>query len=231
MRIAIIPARGGSKRIARKNIKHFFGKPIISYAIRTALDSGLFEHVIVSTEDREIAKIALNYGAEVPFFRPHKLADDYASTLAVISHAVEECEKLGWLIEEACCIYPASPFINVDDLKKAYQKLIDNNAYYSFPIVEFPSPIQRSLKKKNNGFVSLMFDKYLFTRTQDIEVTYWDAGQFYWGKYKAWVKKIHMYTKAIGYVVSDSRIIDIDTPSDWEKAEEIYKKIRNKERL
>jgi pseudaminic acid cytidylyltransferase len=147
MKIAIIPARGGSKRIPRKNIREFSGKPMIAHAISAAKQLGLFEHVVVSTDDEEIACIARAWGAETPFTRPAELADDYTPTVPVIAHAITACQAIGWSIDYACCIYPGVPFIQADDLKRALELLQTSQAAYSFPVTEFPSAIQRALRR------------------------------------------------------------------------------------
>lgn len=153
MKVAVIPARGGSKRIPRKNIKSFHGKPMIGYAIGAALSSKTFDRVIVSTDDPEIAEVAKAYGAELPFIRPPELADDHTPTVPVIAHAIQQCQQLGWDVEEACCIYPGVPFISVDDLRLAREKLLETDAHYVFPVTGFPSPIQRALRRLPDGSV------------------------------------------------------------------------------
>ena len=222
MNIAIIPARGGSKRIPRKNIKIFAGKPMISYAIEAARSSALFEKIIVSTDDHEIAEMALKFGAEVPFMRPPELADDFAGTVPVIAHAIKTCLDLGWQIENVCCIYPAVPFIQVADLHGALGLMNNNGANYIFPITEFPSSIQRALKLLNNGRTEPFFPEFELTRTQDSEAAYHDAGQFYWGKAKVWLINQKIHASGMGYVIPNWRIVDIDTPDDWLRAELIY---------
>lgn len=219
MNIAIIPARGGSKRIPRKNIRNFAGVPMISYAIIAARSSGLFDHVVVSTDDDEIAQIAQGYGAEVPFRRPRNLADDHTPTVPVIAHAIEECEKLGWKIEHACCIYPAVPFIAVEDLREARQLLVATGADYSFPVAEFPSAIQRGLRRGESGRMSSFFPEFELIRTQDIEPAYFDAGQFYWGTRQAWLNNPRVHNSGVGIVMPAFRVVDIDTAEDWKRAE------------
>jgi len=232
MNIAIIPARGGSKRIPRKNIKQFCGKPMIAYAITAAKESGLFEHIIVSTDDEEIAQIARQCGAETPFMRPEKLANDYTATVPVIAHAIEACHALGWKFSRVCCIYPGVPFIQTQDLKGALECLIKSDSSYCFPVAEFPSAIQRALKLVDAGKAQPFYPEYEVIRTQDLEPAYFDAGQFYWGKSEDWLansrvdSKIH--SRGAGYVVPSWRVIDIDTPEDWARAEIIAPLILNK---
>ena len=219
MNIAVIPARGGSKRIPRKNIKDFCGKPMIAYAITAAKDTGLFQHIVVSTDDDEIAKIAKSWGAETPFVRPPELANDHAATVPVIAHSVKACRSLGWNFDYACCIYPAVPFIQIDDLKGSLAQLASSEIDYCFPITQYSSPIQRALKMLSNGRIKPFYPEFELTRTQDLEPAYYDAGQFYWGKASAWLTNPKIYGSGIGYVIPNSRAVDIDTLDDWERAE------------
>ena len=222
MKIAIIPARGGSKRIPRKNIREFCGKPMIAHAISAAKQSGLFEHVIVSTDDEEIARIAREWGAEIPFTRPAELADDHTPTVPVIAHAITACQALGWYIDYACCIYPGVPFIQIDDLKRALELLQTSQAAYSFPVTEFPSSIQRALRRLPNGKMQPFYPEHELTRTQDLEPGYHDAGQFYWGKPDAWLTNKNVHSNGVGLLIPNWRVVDIDTPDDWARAEILY---------
>ena len=226
MNIAIIPARGGSKRIPRKNIKLFDGKPMIAYAITAAIASGLFEHIVVSTNDAEIATIAREWGAETPFVRPDSLANDYAATVPVIVHGIQASRTLGWSFENVCCIYPGVPFIQTEDLKGALALLLESGADYCFPVTEFPSAIQRALRRIDGGKMQPFYPEYETMRTQDLERAYHDAGQFYWGKEKAWLQNPKIHSAGIGYVIPNSRVVDIDTPEDWLRAEVMYKAFR-----
>ena len=219
MNIAIIPARGGSKRIPRKNIKEFCGKPMIAYAIAAAKESNLFEHIIVSTDDEEIAQIAIAWGAETPFDRPAELANDYTATVPVIAHAIEDCRNLGWKFDMACCIYPAVPFIQVDDLRGALARMKKSEADYCFPVTEYPTVIQRALKHLSNGKMKPFYPEFETTRTQDLEPAYYDAGQFYWGKVGAWLTNSKIHNNGLGYTIPNWRVVDIDTPEDWSRAE------------
>lgn len=221
MNIAVIPARGGSKRIPRKNIKSFGGRSVISYAITAAINSGLFEHVLVSTDDEEIASIAKDWGAEIPFMRPVELADDFAATVPVVTHAIQACEALGWQFLYACCIYPAVPFIEVADLRGAFKQLELGHADYCFPVTEFPSAIQRALSKKKSGLMQPLYSEFELTRTQDLEPVYYDAGQFYWGKKEAWLNNQSIHSSGLGFVIPSWRVVDIDTPEDWDRAERL----------
>jgi pseudaminic acid cytidylyltransferase len=228
MNIAIIPARGGSKRIPRKNIKAFGGKPMIAYAITTAKNSGLFDRVLVSTDDEEIAVIAQAYGAETPFVRPVELANDFTATVPVIAHAIQACEGLGWHFSKVCCIYPGVPFIEVADLQGAFMRLEQGGVDYCFPVSEFPSAIQRALKKNSNGVMQSLYPEFQLTRTQDLEPAYYDAGQFYWGKKETWLSNSKIHSNCAGYVIPNWRVVDIDTPADWERAELVALAIRGR---
>ena len=219
MNIAIIPARGGSKRIPRKNIKEFCGKPMIAYAITAAKESGLFEHIIVSTDDEEIAQIARTWGAEIPFVRPAVLANDYTVTVSVIAHAIVECRNLGWTFNHVCCIYPGVPFIQVDDLSGALVRMNNSESDYCFPVTEYPSTIQRALKLLSSGKVKPFYPEFELTRSQDLEPAYHDAGQFYWGKASAWLTNPKIHSTGLGYTIPNWRVIDIDTLEDWSRAE------------
>jgi pseudaminic acid cytidylyltransferase len=219
MNIAIIPARGGSKRIPRKNIKEFYGKPMIAYAITAAKESGLFDHIVVSTDADEIAQIAKEWGAETPFVRPDELANDYTATVPVIAHAIEVCQKIGWVFDNVCCIYPNVPFIQISDLKGALEFMRNGDADYCFPVTEYPSAIQRALKRSSDGKTQLFYPEFEKTRTQDLELAYYDAGQFYWGKSQAWLTNPKVLSDGLGYTIPNWRVVDIDTPEDWERAE------------
>jgi pseudaminic acid cytidylyltransferase len=219
MNIAVIPARGGSKRIPRKNIKEFCGKPMIAYAIMAAKESGLFDHIVVSTDDDEIAQIAKEWGAKIPFVRPDELANDFTATVPVIAHAIEACQNLGWIFDNVCCIYPGVPFIQVDDLRDALDFLINSESDYCFPVTEYPSVIQRALKRSSEGMMQPFYPEFEKTRTQDLEAAYYDAGQFYWGKSQAWLTNPKIHSDGLGYRIPNWRVVDIDTPEDWERAE------------
>ncbi|KAA6232060.1 pseudaminic acid cytidylyltransferase [Chlorobium phaeovibrioides] len=230
MSIAIIPARGGSKRIPRKNIKMFAGKPMIAHAITTAKMSGLFEHIVVSTDDQEISKIAQKWGAVTPFLRPDELANDYTATVPVIAHAIQSCRALGWYIEQVCCIYPGVPFLQIEDLKGALQLLLKSDMDYSFPVTEFPSAIQRAMKRTDDGKMQPFYPQYELTRTQDLEPAFHDAGQFYWGKAEAWLLNNKVHSNGVGYIIPNWRVVDIDTPEDWDRAELLFEVFNHKKR-
>lgn len=231
MNIAIIPARGGSKRIPRKNIKIFAGKPMIAHAILAARNSGLFDHVIVSTDDSEIAKIANDFGGETPFVRPLELSDDYTPTVPVIAHGIKTCESLGWNFDRICCIYPGVPFIQIGDIKTGLELLASTQADYCFPITEFPSAVQRALKRNTNGYLSPLYPEYTLTRTQDLELAYHDVGQFYWGQKQSWLTNQRIHSNAVGHIIPNWRVIDIDTLDDWKRAEILYASFFQKDLL
>ena len=228
MKLAVIPARGGSKRIPRKNIKSFHGKPMIAYAIGAALASKAFDRVIVSTDDAEIAEVAKAHGAELLFIRPPELADDHTPTVPVIAHAVRSCDDLGWNVLEVCCIYPGVPFISTDDLRIAHELLVSTGANYVFPVTGFPSPIQRALRRLSDGSVRSFQPEHAATRTQDLESGYFDVGQFYWGRKQAWLDGLNIHLNGTTLVIPEWRVVDIDTPADWERAELLYATLMEK---
>ena len=199
---------------------------MISYAIAAARSSDLFDHIVVSTDDDEIAGIAQECGAEVPFRRPENLADDHTPTVPVIAHAIEQCEKLGWTIGHACCIYPAVPFMAIEDLCEARRLLVESGADYCLPVAEFPSVIQRALKRGEAGLISSFFPEFELVRTQDVEPAYFDAGQFYWGTRQAWLSNPRVHNSSVGLVIPTFRVVDIDTVDDWKRAELMYRAFR-----
>jgi pseudaminic acid cytidylyltransferase len=219
--IAVIPARGGSKRIPRKNVKVFSGRPMITYAIAAAQESQLFDHIVVTTDDSEIAEVAQKNGAEVPFMRPVSLSDDFTPTVPVVAHAIEMCEEIDWDFDYVCCIYPCVPFIQVGDLKQAFELLVGSEANFAFPVVEYAPPIQRALKMNDLGEISSFFPDFELSRTQDLERSFHDAGQFYWGSKVSWRKSERVHSGAIGLQVPSWRCVDIDTPEDWINAERV----------
>ena len=223
MKLCIIPARGGSKRIPKKNIKDFLGKPIIAYSIETALKSKLFGKVIVSTDDEEIAKVAREYGAEVPFVRPKELSDDFTGTNDVVKHAINQLAGQSIKIDYICCIYATAPFVEQKYLKKGFKKLQDSNKSFAFSVTSFAYPIQRAIKINNNK-VSMFHQQYSETRSQDLEEAYHDAGQFYWGNLQAFLDDEIMFSdKSVPVVLPRHLVQDIDTLEDWQRAELMYK--------
>jgi pseudaminic acid cytidylyltransferase len=226
MKIAVIPARGGSKRIPRKNVKVFCGKPMIAWAISVAKESGLFDHIIVSSDDEEIVNLARDWGAETPFKRPEELSDDLTPTVPVIAHAVKSCIDLGWEIDYACCIYPCAPFLDVDDLVAAFNLMQERNADFVYPVTAYAHPIQRAMRCLPSGKMQFLTPQFELTRTQDLETTYHDAGQFYWGKVASWLKHKMMHTDGLGMPIPNWRVVDIDSADDWARAELIFKSIK-----
>jgi N-acylneuraminate cytidylyltransferase len=222
--LCIIPARGGSKRIPRKNIKDFLGKPIIAYSIEAALHSGLFDEVMVSTDDKEIAEIALKFGAKVPFMRSPRNSDDFASTYDVIYEVIIKYKEiLNKEFSSLCCIYSCAPFVSKEILIEGFQKLNKDNFDSVFPIVPYSFPIQRALSL-NDGKISMIDEKYLITRSQDLEDKYHDAGQFYWCNTEKLILNSKILTKNSGsIVVSELKAQDIDTEIDWKLAELKFK--------
>ncbi|MGZ5052441.1 MAG: pseudaminic acid cytidylyltransferase [Methylobacter sp.] len=228
MNIAIIPARGGSKRIPRKNIREFCGKPLITYSIEAAKASGLFDHVIVSTDDEEIREIANAYGAETPFVRPAELANDHATTVPVIKQAVEWVQQHMGNVDNVCCIYATAPFIQASALREAHELLVGKAVSgYVFTATTFPFPIQRAFKVKPDGLVEMFEPQNYMTRSQDLEEAYQDAGQFYWGSAEAYLsEKIFFSTDSMAYVLPRYLVQDIDTPEDWRRAELMYEVLK-----
>jgi pseudaminic acid cytidylyltransferase len=223
VKIAVIPARGGSKRIPRKNIRPFAGQPMVGYAIGAAWRSGLFDHVLVSTDDDEIAEIAREYGAELPFRRPPELADDLTPTVPVIAHAIRACQALGWDVAETCCIYPSVPFVRADDIRSALELLqVRGGVGYTFPVTGFPSPIQRALRRTPDGTVAPFHPEYVNTRTQDLEPAFHDAGQFYWAQARTWLDGLSIHGHGAAIVLPEWRVVDIDTADDWARAEALF---------
>jgi len=220
--LAIITARGGSKRIPRKNIKDFSGKPIIQYSIEAALLSKCFDEVMVSTDDKEIAEFALSCGAKVPFFRSEKNSDDYSTTADVLIEVIEQYKNEGIDFDYACCIYPTAPFITAEKLKTAHEKLRENDVISVVPIVRFGFPILRSFKMEE-GYVKLNWPEYINTRSQDLAPAFHDAGQFYFFRVEDFLRTKKLFTeKTIGIEMPEVEVQDIDNVEDWRIAEIKY---------
>ncbi len=229
MKLCVIPARGGSKRIPKKNIKNFCGKPIIAWSIQTAKESKCFDKIIVSTDDDQIANLAQKYGAEVPFMRPKELADDYTATVPVISHAIE------WQIANdhkpmyVCCIYPTAPFIKTTDLQRGLRILKKSNSDYAFSATDYPYPIQRSFRISKNNTLEMFYPEHYNSRSQDLEEAFHDAGQFYWGLTDAWLDDRPIFSeKSSPILISRKRVQDIDTPEDWQVAVNMFEAVNKK---
>lgn len=192
---------------------------MIAWSIGTALESGLFSQVVVSTDDEEIASIARAAGAMTPFMRPPSLADDITPTVPVIAHAVKLCRELGWDVSHACCIYPCSPTLDQGDLQRAAKICVEQDVNFVYPVTEYAHPIQRAMRRTAGGVMQFLQPAYELTRTQDLEKTYHDAGQFYFGKAEAWLAGLRMHTSGLGLPIPSWRVVDIDTPDDWKRAE------------
>lgn len=217
--VAIITARGGSKRIPKKNIKMFRGKPVIAYSIEIALKSNLFDYVMVSTDNNEIADIAKSFGADVPFIRSKQTSDDFAGTADVIVEVLNDLKNTRNRFENACCIYPTAPFISSNSLANSYKVLIENKFDTVFPVCAFPSPIQRALEI-NNSKTSMVYPENMNKRSQDLVPRYHDAGQFYWMNVEAFLKEKKIFTNNTGSIILDEmEVQDIDNETDWKLAE------------
>ncbi len=229
MNLCVIPARGGSKRIPKKNIKNFCGKPIIAWSIETCIASKCFDKIIVSTDDVEIAEIAKKYGAEVPFIRSEKLSADFIGTVPVISDAVN------WYIENSqkplyvCCVYPTAPFIQLSDLKDGLKIIKETNFEYAFPATNYAYPIQRSFRIKDNKRLEMFYPQHYNSRSQDLDEAFHDAGQFYWGLSDAWLNNKPIISEnAKPILIPRYRVIDIDTIEDWRIAEKMFEQLDKK---
>jgi N-acylneuraminate cytidylyltransferase len=218
--VAIIPARGGSKRIPRKNLKPFDGVPMIARSIRTALDSGLFDQVVVSTDDEEIAELAQAHGAQVPFLRPAELADDFTGTAAVIVHALQQLPTFDY----ACCVYATAPLLQARFLRQGLELLAQHpDKAFAFSVTDFGFPVQRALTLDEQGAVRALYPEFRNTRSQDLPAAYQDAGQFYWGRNEAWLRGEFLYSPASLPVILPRHLVqDIDTAEDWKRAEYLY---------
>ena len=230
MNVAVIPARGGSKRIPRKNIREFCGKPMIAWPINIAQESGLFDHIIISTDDEEIAEVAKLCGAEVPFMRETELSDDYTGTTEVIAHAVLWMQKQQWEPKAICCMYATSVFLTAEDLKKGFDALSTGNWSYAFSVTNFEYSIFRSFKENPDGGVEMFFPENFDKRSQDLPDALHDASQFYWGKPEAWLKGKKIFdAHSEPIMIPRWRVQDIDTEDDWKRAELLFQLINKGE--
>jgi pseudaminic acid cytidylyltransferase len=229
LNIAVIPARGGSKRIPRKNIKPFGGLPMIAWSIRAAIASECFDRILVSTDDPEIAHVAKAHGAEAPFIRPSELSDDYTGTIPVVAHAVEWHNAHYSQTSKVCCVYATAPFIQSVDVQRGYKLLQSSGANYAFSVTSYSFPIQRAIWITPNKRVQMFQPEHFRTRSQDLVEAWHDAGQFYWGNSDAWLAQIPLFTEdAVAVTIPRNRVQDIDTPEDWERAELMLKSIISK---
>lgn len=224
MKLAVIPARGGSKRIPRKNIKTFCGKPMIAWSIEAALKSDCFDQVIVSTDDEEVAEVARKYGASVPFMRPKALSDDYTGTTPVISHAIEWFMAQGNTPKYVCCIYATAPFVLAGDIRRGLELIEENRCDYAFSVTSYAFPIQRAVRITEDERLEMFSSEHFNTRSQDLEEAYHDAGQFYWGDVNAWLQgKMIFGSSSVPVRLPRHRVQDIDTLEDWVRAEWLFK--------
>lgn len=225
MKIAVIPARGGSKRIPRKNIRPFCGRPMLAWSVQAALDSGCFDRVIVSTDDAEIAEVARACGAEVPFLRPAALSDDHTPTSPVIAHAIAEIEAASATsVAQACCVYATAPFVTAADLRAGLELLERGGADFVFSVTSYAFPIQRAIRITETGHVAMFQPEHFTTRSQDLEEAWHDAGQFYWGTASAWTSGLPIFdANSLPLRLPRHRVQDIDTLEDWERAEWMFR--------
>jgi N-acylneuraminate cytidylyltransferase len=231
MKIAVIPARGGSKRIPRKNIKIFSDKPMIAWSIKAAKTSGLFDHIIVSTDDNEIAEVAKQYGAEVPFMRPTLLADDCTGILPVIAHSTRWALDQGLDLEAVCCIYATAPFIQAEDIQRGKDALFSGKLDFAFAATDFAAPIFRSFEQMAGGGIRMFFPTHFASRSQDLPLALHDAGQFCWGRPDAWLEGRPVFDRnSMPIVIPRWRVQDIDTDDDWTRAEMMCKVLRFQQR-
>ena len=221
--VAIIPARGGSKRIPRKNIKAFHGKPLISYSIEIAKETNLFDNIIVTTDDEEIANLSKKYGAEVPFIRPKDLADDFTGTADVVSHALQCLEEKGQTYDYVCTLYATAPLLQASYLIEAFETLKSSDAVNAFSVTSMPSPIQRTFRITENQRCDMFWPEKFATRSQDLEEAYQDAGQFYWTRVNNHSTEIMFGKDSLPIIIPRHLVQDIDTHEDWHRAEIMYK--------
>ncbi|MGE5468982.1 MAG: pseudaminic acid cytidylyltransferase [Ignavibacteria bacterium] len=227
MRIAIIPARGGSKRIPRKNIKPFAGLPMIAHPLRAAREARLFDHVLVSSDDDEILAVGAQYGGE-PLRRPPELADDHVGTIPVMRHAVQWAEAQGWELDGVCCLYATAAFVRSADIRRGWETLRDQDMDFAFAVATFPSPVFRGLLRAGNG-VRMIFPEHYLTRSQDLPEAVHDAAQFCWGTPEAWKEQERVFTeRAAPVVIPRYRVQDIDTDEDWQRAEVLWQVLRER---
>ncbi|GGK09176.1 pseudaminic acid cytidylyltransferase [Pseudomonas matsuisoli] len=226
----MIPARGGSKRIPRKNIKPFCGRPMIAWSIEAALASGCFDVVVVSTDDPEIAKVAKAHGATVPFMRPPQLSDDYTGTIPVVAHATQWMVDCGRRPDYVCCVYATAPFVSADTIQKGLKVLEEEGVDYAFSVTSYAFPIQRAIRLSQQGRVEMFQPEHFNTRSQDLEEAYHDAGQFYWGRASAWLASAALFGANSAPVVLPRHLVqDIDTAEDWLRAEWMFKALHTTE--
>lgn len=224
MNLAVLPARGGSKRIPRKNIRDFCGKPMIAWPTAAAENSGLFDRIIVSTDDAEIAEVARQHGAESPFLRPAELADDHTGTIEVVANATRWALDQGWPVAAVCCVYPTAPMIAPTDIADALRLLESGNWDFVFTATDYASPIFRAFRQTEAGGLEMFWPEHFTTRSQDLPRALHDAGQFYWGRPQAWLAGKPLFgARSAPLIIPRWRVQDIDTPDDWRRAEAMYR--------
>ena len=229
MNLCVIPARGGSKRIPRKNIKEFCGKPMIAWSIEAAINSKCFDRIIVSTDDEEIGSVAERFGAEIPFWRPAQLSGDYTGTTAVLAHAIDWQNTHGEEAVNVCCLYATAPFVTPDNLVEGLNLLTAADADYAFSVTSYGFPIQRAIRITSGNRVEMFQPEHFNTRSQDLEEAWHDAGQFYWGKSSAWLENKSVFDlSSVPLILSRHQAQDIDTPEDWERAQLMFDVRRSK---
>jgi N-acylneuraminate cytidylyltransferase len=232
MKMAVIPARGGSKRIPRKNIKPFCGKPMIAWSIEAAIVSKCFDRIIISTDDAEIADVAKAFGGEVPFIRPAELSDDYVGTIPVVAHAVDWVQQHWGGVDFACCINATAPFVLPQDLRNGFNTLSETNTDYAFSVTSYAFPIQRAIRIRPDTRVEMFQPEFYGARSQDLEEAFHDAGQFYWGRARAWQSGLPLFSSSAAAIrLPRFRVQDIDTVEDWTQAELMFnllKSMRNR---
>ena len=224
MRVGIIPARGGSKRIPRKNLRVFCGKPIIQWTIETAQRSACFDRIVLSTDDPEIADFAKSLGVDVPFHRPLSLADDHTTTLQVMEHAVAWLCEHDRAVSAACCMYATAPLMRAEDIRKGLELLTSHGCDYAFSCTRFSFPVQRAIRITDNGRIEPAFPSEISKRSQDLPEFFHDAGQFYWGRADAFLEQRPIFSSgSVPVVIPTYRVQDIDTNEDWKRAEIVFR--------
>ena len=232
MKIAIIPARSGSKRIPRKNIKLFAGQPVLAYSVRAALASKCFDEIIVSTDDEEIAQIARKFGASTPFTRPSELAGDHVLLVDVINHAIQWFQEKGQFVSEVCCIFATAPFVSPRAISLGLETLQATGRNFALSITSFPYPVQRAIRLSTDGSVCAMYPEFRETRSQDLEQGWHDAGQFCWGKSQAFLERTPVFSEhTAGVLLPRYLVQDLDTMEDWHRAEIMYEVLRHRGEL
>lgn len=224
MKLCVIPARGGSKRIPRKNVRDFCGRPMIAWSIQAARDSGSFDRIVVSTDDDEIASLAVDCGAEVPFRRPAELADDHTATIDVVRHATQWLNGHGTRPEKVCCLYPTAPLVDPADIASAEARLEEDSVQFVCAVTSFAYPVQRALRVSGKGSLEMLKPELFYTRSQDLEEVWHDAGQFYWGWPQSWLGADSVFgQQTVPAFIPRYRVQDIDSPEDWQYAELIFR--------